>query len=109
MLTLTDENFEKEICNAKKPVLVDFWMESCGPCYILSPILEKLGNDFGEKIILAKVNIAKAPIVFQRYEIEATPTIILFKDGKPKSGFVGLRSETEIKEWLENSLKNNDE
>ena len=105
MLTLTDENFEKEISNAKKPVLVDFWMESCGPCYILSPILEKLGNDFGEKIILAKVNLNETPLASQKYQIKATPTVILFKEGKPVSGFVGLRSEEEIRKWLEEALK----
>jgi len=105
MLTLTDENFEKEICNAKKPVLVDFWMESCGPCYILSPILEKLGNDFGEQIVLAKVNLNETPLASQKYQIKATPTVILFKEGKPISGFVGLRSEEEIRKWLEETLK----
>ena len=105
MLTLIDENFEKEICNAKKPVLVDFWMESCGPCYILSPILEKLGNDFGEQIVLAKVNLNETPLASQKYQIKATPTVILFKEGKPVSGFVGLRSEEEIRKWLEEALK----
>jgi len=105
ILNLTDENFEKEISNSKKPVLVDFWMESCGPCYILSPILEKLGNDFGEKIVLAKVNLNEAPLISQKYQIKATPTVILFKEGKPVSGFVGLRSEEEIRKWLEEALK----
>ena len=105
MLELTDENFEKEIQKADKPVLVDFWMESCGPCYVLSPILEKLGNDFGEKIILAKVNINETPLASQKYQIKATPTVILFKEGKPVSGFVGLRSEEEIRKWLEEALK----
>ena len=105
MLELTDQNFEEELKKAKKPVLVDFWMLGCSPCFVLSPILEKLGNYFGEKIILAKVNINETPLASQKYQIKATPTVILFKEGKPVSGFVGLRSEEEIRKWLEEALK----
>jgi len=108
MLTLTDENFEKEISNAKKPVLVDFWMPGCAPCFLLSAILEKLANDYGEKIIFSKVNLEIAPLVAQKHDISLTPTVILFKEGKPISGFVGLRSEEEIRKWLEEVLKENE-
>jgi len=107
-ITLNDENFEKEILNAKKPILVDFWMFDCAPCFLLSPILEKLARDFEEKIILAKVNINATPIIAQKYGINATPTVILFKDSKPVSGFIGLKPESAIREWLENLLKDND-
>jgi len=103
---LTDENFEKEISNAKKPVLVDFWMFGCTPCFLLSPILEKLSEEYEEKIILAKVNVQTAPLVSQKYGINATPTVILFKEGKPVSGFIGARTNLLIREWLEENLKN---
>jgi len=105
MLILTDENFEKEILASPKPVLVDFWMPGCGPCSLISPILEKLANDFGEKIILAKVNLDTAPFICQKYDISLFPTVSLFKEGKPISGFNGIRSEDEIKQWLEENLK----
>ena len=104
-MILTDENFEKEIIKAEKPVLVDFWMENCGPCFLISPILEKLAKQFSEKLIFAKVNFNSALSVIQKYGLTAAPTIILFKNGQPINGFIGLKSENEIKQWLEENLK----
>jgi len=105
MLTLTDENFEREISSLRGPVLVDFWAHWCSPCLVLGPILEKLVNEYREKLILAKVSLDTAPLVAQKYGIEQIPTIILFKEGKPISGFVGVRPEPQIREWLEENLR----
>jgi len=109
MINLTDENFEREIQNAKKPALVDFWAIYCNPCLVLSPILEKLAEEYKEKIIFAKVNLDLAPLTVQKYGIDRMPAVILFREGKPVSGFVGVRPEPEIREWLEENLKNNSE
>ena len=106
MLELTDENFEKEISNAKKPVLVDFFAIWCPPCSILSPILEKIEEEFKEKVIFAKVNVDAAPKTSQKYGINPIPTVILFKGGKPISEFIGARPENEIREWLKDNLEN---
>lgn len=105
MKELTDENFEKEIKNAGKPVLVDFWMQDCAPCFMLLPILEKLANEYGEKIIFAKANLDTAPQISQEYGINLTPTVILFKGGRPVSGFIGFKPEPKIRKWLEENLK----
>ena len=108
MIELTDQNFETEIKNAKTPVLVDFFAEWCQPCFILSPILEKITQDFKEKFIFKKVNLDDVPLVAQKFGIDSIPSVILFKDGKPIGGFIGLHSEPIIKEWLENILGEND-
>lgn len=108
VITLTNGNFEKEISNAKKPVLVDFWASYCNPCFVLGPILEKLAEEFNGKFIFAKVNIEEASITAQKYGIDRIPTVIFFKEGKPVSGFLGVRPEEEIREWLENMLKENE-
>ena len=103
---LNDEEFNREITKAEKPVLVDFWMEGCGPCLRLAPILNKLAAEFSDKIIFSKVNINMVPATAHKYEINTVPFMILFYRGKPLSGFMGLRPEEEIRNWLEESLKN---
>ncbi|MFH1401451.1 MAG: thioredoxin [Parcubacteria group bacterium] len=103
-MNLTDENFEKEIQNEKTPILIDFWAEWCGPCQILGPILEKVTEGYKEKVIFAKVNVDSAPISSQKYQVSQIPTVILFKEGKPASGFIGTRPEEFIKNWLNENL-----
>jgi len=108
MITLTDENFDETIRTSQKPVLVDFMALWCPPCSILKPILENLEKEFGEKVIFAKVNVDLAPKTCQKLGINPIPTVILFKEGKPISGFFGVRPEGEIRKWLEENLKNNE-
>lgn len=103
-IDLTDENFEEEILKADKPLLVDFWLPGCGPCFLLAPILEKLAQEFEGKIIFAKVNLDNAPLTARKYGVNAAPTIVLFMDGKPASGFLGLKPEEAIRTWLEENL-----
>jgi len=105
MIRLTDLNFEKEIQSTSKPILVDFWATWCYPCSVLSPILEKLAKEYQDELILAKVNIAEAPMISEKLGIDQIPTVILFKNGKPISGFIGVRPEPVIREWLGKMLR----
>ncbi len=105
MLNLIDENFEKEIQGANKPVLVDFWAGYCPSCLILTPILEKLTKEFSDKLIFIRVDLETAPLVAQKYKIDKIPTIILFKNGKPVGAFSGVRPESIIRELLNKMLK----
>jgi len=108
-MILTDENFEKEVNGVGKPILVDFWMQGCGPCVLISPILEKLAEEFKEEMILVKVDLNEAPITVQKYGVNAVPTIILFKDGQPVGGFVGMMPEENIRVWLKDNLAQDNE
>ncbi|MEK7658623.1 MAG: thioredoxin [Patescibacteria group bacterium] len=108
-LILNDENFEKEINNSNQLILVDFFAEWCEPCSVLGPILEKVSEHFKEKFVLVKVNLDSAPLIAQKFGIEKIPTVVLFKAGKPISGFVGLSSEANIKEWLEKIIESKED
>lgn len=110
MINLTDENFQKEIENSPKPFLVDFWAEWCVPCSILSPILEKLEKEYQEKIIFAKAKVDDTPLISQQIGIDVIPAVIIFKNKKPTSGFKGVLPEEQIRKWLDDNLKEeNDE
>jgi len=104
-LELTDQNFEEELKRAEKPILIDFWAPWCQPCFVLAPILEKVAEEFKDKIILAKANLEGAQGVAQRLGIDRIPMVVLFKGGKPVSGFVGVRPESAVRELLNKMLE----
>jgi len=104
-IILNDQSFKEEVLQSDKSVLVDFWAPWCGPCSILTSVLEKIAEEYKDEIILAKVNIDVAPVTAQEYEIDRIPTVLLFRNGNPVSGFVGAMQEQAVKEWIEKNLK----
>lgn len=104
-IILTDENFEKTIKEAKLPILVDFFATWCEPCSMLAPILEEASKEMEDKIILAKADVDKNPLASQKFGVEKIPTIILFVDGNPVGGFVGMSNKDLIKKWVEDILQ----
>jgi thioredoxin 1 len=97
----TDSNFEAEVLKSSGPVLVDFWAEWCPPCKMLSPIIDKIAKDYGEKAKIGKVDTDSNRDVAMKYAISAIPTVIIFKDGQVAQKFVGFKSERELKEALD--------
>ena len=106
-ITLTDENFEKEIQKTNKIILVDFYATWCEPCSLIAPVLEKLEKEFEGKIVLLKANVDDIPFNAQKFQVDRIPMVVLFKDGKPISAFTGFRPESVIKEWLEKIIQDN--
>jgi thioredoxin 1 len=104
-IILTDENFDKEVNATDKFVLVDFFAVWCEPCQVLGPIIERVAEQFKDKVVLMKANLDNNPLAAQKFRVERIPTVVLFKNGEPINGFVGLIPEKAIKEWLENLLK----
>jgi thioredoxin 1 len=94
-------NFETEVLNAEKPVLVDFWAEWCGPCRQLGPVLDEVATEVGEKAAVVKVNVDENSELAQKYGIRGIPTMIFFKNGEAAKTLVGLQSKDEIKKSLE--------
>lgn len=99
LLKLTSENFEKEVLHSDKTVLVDFYADWCGPCKMMSPILEQIAEEKSE-IIVGKVNIDENQNLAMDYDIMSIPTIIIFKNGSIYKDFVGVTAKEEIVSFL---------
>jgi thioredoxin 1 len=95
--------FEAEVTHAASPVVVDFYATWCGPCKMLSPMLDEMAGAFTNKIKFVKVNVDEATSVAKQFKIEAIPTLIFFKDGKVVDTVIGLPSSDDLKAHL-NSL-----
>ncbi|HVC09495.1 MAG TPA: thioredoxin [Elusimicrobiota bacterium] len=98
---LTDDSFEKEVVQSASPVLVDFWAPWCGPCRMLSPVIEEIAKEYTGKIRVAKINTDDHPNSATRFKISAIPTLLFFKDGKVIEQMVGVHSKAEIKKTLD--------
>jgi thioredoxin 1 len=90
---VTDQDFADRVLNSDTPVLVDFWAEWCVPCHMVSPVVEEIGRDKGEKLRVAKLNIDENPEVTRRYGVMSIPTLMLFKDGEAAARVVGARGK----------------
>jgi len=99
----TDQNFENEVLQSDKPVLVDFWAEWCMPCRMLTPTIEKLAKDYNGKVKVGKLDTDANRDVAMKYSISAIPTVILFRNGQVAQKFVGLRQERDFKEALDST------
>ncbi|MFZ2277610.1 MAG: thioredoxin [Prosthecobacter sp.] len=92
-IALTTETFDATLANTDQPVLVDFWAEWCGPCKMMSPILDQLATEQAGRATIAKVNIDAFPDLQARFGIRAIPTLIVFKNGQPVNTITGVKSK----------------
>ena len=97
---VTDQSFEKDVLQASRPVLVDFWAEWCGPCKQIAPALEQIATELGDQMTVAKLNIEDSPMTPGRYGVRGIPTMMLFKDGQMTAMKVGAMPKQKILEWL---------
>ena len=93
---ITEENFEQEVLNSDKPVLVDFWATWCGPCRMLAPTIAKIAEEQEGKVKVCKVDVDECPELAARYGISSIPTLIVFEDGAVKASSVGVQSKGQI-------------
>lgn len=100
-ITLTVDNFEEEVLNSDKKVLVDFWASWCGPCKMIAPVIEEIADEYDGKVKVGKVNVDEEAALAEAYGISSIPSLILFKDGKAADMMVGLRSKSEIVKMFE--------
>ncbi|MCD7823974.1 MAG: thioredoxin [Oscillospiraceae bacterium] len=96
MLTaLTNENFEAEVMGSTKPVIIDFWAEWCGPCRMMSPIVDEIAEEH-EEFKVCKCNVDEAPQLANKFKVTAIPTIVMLKDGELVATSVGYMEKEEL-------------
>lgn len=95
VIEITTENFETEVLNSEKPVFVDFWAEWCGPCKMVSPIIDQIADEVSS-VKIGKVNVDEQPTLASNYGIMSIPTMLLFKNGQIANKSVGAKSKAEL-------------
>lgn len=99
-IVLTDENFENEVLEADKPVLVDFWAAWCGPCRMVAPIVEQLVSEYDGRAKVCKLDVDAAQKTAGEYGIRSIPTLLIFKDGKVADQVIGAVPKSHITDKL---------
>lgn len=100
-IEFTDSNFEEKVLQSDKPVIVDFWAEWCGPCRMVGPIVQEIGEDFADKAVVGKLDVDSNPDVTMKYGIRNIPTILFFKNGEVADKQVGAVPKSVLVDKLE--------
>ncbi len=104
IIKVTDASFEVDVLQSSKPVLVDFWAEWCGPCRMLSPILEEIAKEMNARLIVAKMNVDENEEIPAKLSIRGIPALFLFKNGVCVDTKVGMLSKNQLIAFLETNL-----
>ena len=103
-IELTEDNFTSEVLEADVPVMIDFWAPWCGPCHMVSPILEDLANKYEGRIKVAKVNLDESPALASEYGVRSIPAIFIFNNGEVAERTVGVQPENALAAMIDRVL-----
>ena len=97
-------NFQSDVLDADKPVVVDFWAEWCGPCKMIAPSLEEISNEMGDKVTIAKINMDENPDLAAQFGVRSIPTLLMFKGGEPVAIQVGAAPKNKLSDWISSEI-----
>ncbi len=96
VINLDSNNFEEEVINSNKPVLIDFWASWCGPCKIMAPVVDSIAEELGDKVKVCKINIDEEQSLALKYNVMSIPTFIVIKNGKETGRTIGVQDKSEL-------------
>ena len=100
VITLTNDNFQTEVLDSSIPVLVDFWASWCGPCRMIGPVIEEIGNEIGDKAKVGKVNVDEQRELAEKYKVMTIPTIMVFQNGNAVATSVGVKPKQALLDMI---------
>jgi thioredoxin 1 len=103
-VTITQANFQTEVLQSDKPVLIDFWAEWCGPCRMVGPVVEELAGEYAGKAKIGKIDVDSNQELAGSFGVSSIPTLLLFKGGRPVNGVVGVRSKADLARMIDEAL-----
>lgn len=103
-LKTTNSDFGKDVLEADKPVVVDFWAEWCGPCKAIGPALEEISEELAGQVDIVKVNIDENPATPQSYGVRGIPTLLIFKNGEVVAEKIGAMPKSQLQQWVSDNI-----
>ncbi|MDX1570611.1 MAG: thioredoxin TrxA [Xanthomonadales bacterium] len=101
---VNDEDFEAQVLNSDRPVLVDFWAEWCGPCKMIAPVLDQVAEEYGEKLTIAKMDVEANKQTPMKYGIRGIPTLMIFKGGSVEATKVGAVNKSQLAQFIDSAV-----
>ena len=100
-IEITEKNFEQEVLKSDIPVLVDFWAVWCGPCRMVTPVVEEISEEYSGKVKVGKLNVDDNPSLASKYKVMSIPTLMLFKEGAVVDHIIGAQGKAQIKAMID--------
>jgi thioredoxin 1 len=104
IIHVTDTSFEHDVLSSDTPVMVDYWAEWCGPCKMISPVIEEIAKEYQGKLTIAKINIDENQETPQKYAVRGIPTLMIFKDGEVAGTKVGAMSKSQLSAFIDSVI-----